>query len=94
MRLTPHQCTLIRDRIRHHLGAETRLWLFGSRMNDQARGGDVDVYAEAPNHPLMAEVRCKRELQELLDIPVDLVVRTPNDTSPIASIAKKEGVLL
>lgn len=94
MRLTTRQRELIFERIRHHLGADVQSWLFGSRMDDDARGGDVDLYVEAPPHPLMAEVRCKRELQDLLDLPVDLIVRPIGDNSPIASIAKNEGLPL
>ncbi len=54
MRLTTRQRELIFERIRHHLGADVQSWLFGSRMDDDARGGDVDLYVEAPPHPLMA----------------------------------------
>lgn len=94
MRVAPEEIELIKARIRGHLGEAASVWLFGSRVDDRRRGGDVDLYVEAPPHPLMAEVRCKIDLEETLDLPVDLVVRRPGDASPIANIARNEGVRL
>ena len=42
----------------------------------------------------MQNIRCKIRLQELLDMPVDLVVKPIGDISPISLIAKQKGVLL
>ncbi len=39
----------------------------------------------------MDELRCKIRLEDQLQIPVDLIVRKPYDTSPIACIAKHQG---
>jgi len=32
--------------LQQHFGAETRVWLFGLRVDDHARGGDIDLYIE------------------------------------------------
>lgn len=76
------------------MGDQAGVWLFGSRLDDRKRGGDLDLYVEAPPHSLMDEVRCRLQLEEALDMPVDLVVRPPGDESAIARIAKIEGVAL
>ena len=34
MRLTPDQAQAIRQRICSHMGAQARIWLFGSRVDD------------------------------------------------------------
>lgn len=94
MRLTPEQIDAITTNVRRHLGGAANIWLFGSRLDDTRRGGDVDLYVEAMPHPLMQELRCKIQLSEALDIPVDLIVRTAGDTDPIARIAKNEGIPL
>lgn len=70
------------------------MWLFGSRVDDQRRGGDVDIYVETSSHSILNELRCKIDLEETLDLPVDLIVRTPGNTSPIAMIAKQKGLRL
>ena len=44
MRLTPDQAQAIRQRICSHMGAQARIWLFGSRVDDGRLGGDVDLY--------------------------------------------------
>lgn len=46
MRLSHRQQQLLRDTLRRRFGAGARLWLFGSRLDDQVRGGDVDLLVE------------------------------------------------
>ena len=94
MRITPSQIQTIQQQIHHYLGDSAAVWLFGSRLDDGQKGGDVDLYVEAGSHRLMDEIRCKIGLQDVLDTPVDLIVRKPFDTSPIANIAKNQGVRL
>ncbi len=94
MRITPTQIQAIQQQIHHYLGDSATVWLFGSRLDDTQKGGDVDLYIEAAPHRLMDELRCKIALQDILDTPVDLIVRKPFDASPIASIAKNQGVRL
>lgn len=94
MRITSQQAQLITQSVHHHFGENAKLWLFGSRLDDNKRGGDIDLYVEADPHPLMNEIRCKVQLKESLDLPVDLIVRTWNHDDPIASLAKSKGVLL
>ncbi|PIQ13032.1 MAG: nucleotidyltransferase domain-containing protein [Hydrogenophilales bacterium CG_4_10_14_3_um_filter_58_23] len=94
MRLTPAQTRQITECIHHHLGDAAQVWLFGSRLEDNKRGGDVDIYVETGPHPIMNELRCKMNLEETLDMPIDLIVRRPDEDSSIALIAKTEGVAL
>ena len=70
------------------------MWLFGSRLDDQKRGGDVDLYVETDMHTLMDEIRCKLQLEQSLDMPVDLIVNSRDEVTPIAQIAKMTGVAL
>ena len=94
MRLTPEQIQAIKDTAAAVLGPGVRVTLFGSRLDDTQRGGDVDLYVELPAPGLMQKIRCKVALQDRLDLPVDLIVKPPGDCSPISLIAKKEGVVL
>ena len=91
MRITAAEASLIAHRVRRRLGPSARIWLFGSRLDEDKRGGDLDLYVEAEPCPIWEPLRCKLELEEALDMPVDLIVRGHGDDSPIASIAKQEG---
>jgi len=94
MRLTPVQIETIKSTTAAVLGEGVRVTLFGSRLHDGQKGGDLDLYIEVPEPQLMQKIRCKVQLQDRLDMPVDLIVKPTGDTSPISQIAKKEGVVL
>lgn len=94
MRLTNAQIAIIKSTTRAVLGEGARVILFGSRLHDLQKGGDVDLYVEMPQPDLMQKVRCKVQLQDRLDMPVDLVVKPLGDTSPISLIARTEGIVL
>ncbi len=91
MRLTHEQAHNITQSIRRHLGQNAHIRVFGSRLDDSRKGGDLDLYVEASQHPLLSEVRCKIELMEMLDMPVDMIVRGFGENTYIGSIAKHEG---
>jgi predicted nucleotidyltransferase len=94
MRLTSAQIDTIKTTARNVLGEGAQVVLFGSRVDDLAKGGDVDLYVETAEPDLMKKIRCKVQLQDQLDMPVDLIVKPYGDQSAIALIAKKEGVAL
>lgn len=94
MRISSKHVQLITQSVHFYLGDSARIWLFGSRLDDQKRGGDVDLYVEAETHTLMDEIRCKMQLEQRLDMPVDLIVRSQNEDAPIARIARNTGLIL
>ncbi|MBK7277567.1 MAG: hypothetical protein IPI08_13770 [Betaproteobacteria bacterium] len=48
MRLTLQESSAIAEAARATLAAGTQVSLFGSRTDDQAHGGDIDLLAETP----------------------------------------------
>jgi len=58
MRLTDHQIELIRQLAHQVAGSQSRVRVFGSRLDDFALGGDIDLLLELPepvdNPALMA----------------------------------------
>ena len=72
------------------------LYLFGSRVNDSRRGGDIDLYVVADNTERLGEKRIeflasiKRRIGEQR---IDLVVDRGTGRAIDAS-AKNEGILL
>jgi predicted nucleotidyltransferase len=43
MRLSARQLELLRQAAARHFGADARLWVFGSRLDDAVRGRDIDL---------------------------------------------------
>ena len=74
MRLSPDQTRGILQCVRQHFGADAGVMLFGSRLNDGARGGDIDLLVESPSPPsLMQRARATMALEAALNLPVDIV---------------------
>jgi hypothetical protein len=43
MRLTPAQIDTIKSTAQAVLGEGAQVWLYGSRLDDQRKGGDLDI---------------------------------------------------
>lgn len=92
MRISDETATQAVDLISAQYGADARIWLFGSRADDQQRGGDVDIFVEADSTDVMRKIKCRSALTNLFDLKVDLVVGVGD--KPIHRIAKATGVRL
>jgi predicted nucleotidyltransferase len=97
MRLTTEQVLTIRALLGRNLGNGSRIWLFGSRTDDAALGGDIDLYVEPDRLPssnlFLLREQLKRELEKRLHIAVDLVINT-GSASAFMRLAKRDGILL
>lgn len=99
MRLTAEQIQAIRAGVADVAGQGARVWLFGSRVHDQARGGDVDLMLELDvpvSEPAQLAARLSaRVSRAMYGRKVDVVVKAPNLMHlPIHSVALQEGVRL
>lgn len=99
MRLTPEQIHAIRLGVAQLAGQDARVWLFGSRVHDQERGGDVDLLLELDvpvSEPAQLAARLSARVSRAMHgRKVDVVVKAPNLMHlPIHSIALQEGVRL
>lgn len=75
------------------------LWLFGSRVYPEKKGGDIDLYVEtsfaSPEEIVTAKLAFLSKLKlKIGEQKIDLVVRYQDDDLPIYKIAKTEGVQL
>ena len=96
MRLSPQQNATIRQVVSDALGSDTKIWLFGSRTNDQAIGGDIDLLIESDEAISLRQIlRTQVQLEMQLQLPVDLITLTANKpATPIANIARLTGIRL
>jgi len=80
MRLTSQQIHNITQVVSGFAGDTAEIYLFGSRLNDQARGGDVDILILMDRRPSRIERgKVKMDLEQVLGLPVDMVIQVRND---------------
>jgi predicted nucleotidyltransferase len=99
MRLTEEQTVAIRRIVGEEAGDDCVVRVFGSRLDDAARGGDVDLLVQA-NHaverPALLAARLSARLSRALrGRRVDVLLAAPNlAVLPIHTIAERDGVRL
>ncbi len=96
MRLTQEQRLVIREKVEQVAGEHVSVLLFGSRLNDHAKGGDVDLlveFTEPVEAPAQMIARLSTRISRILHgRKVDILVTAPNLTlQPIHKIARQEG---
>ncbi len=99
MRLTSEQIKAIKDTTYSVLGEGSRVILFGSRVDDAKKGGDIDLLFET-EHILDNRVNAIGTLyaaliRKLGDRKIDILLKDPKTPeSPILEIARKTGIEL
>ena len=96
MRLSTEQTRQITCTVSQLTGGSADVYLFGSRLDDTARGGDIDLLLEsAAPLGLIQRARIKMELEAQLGLPVDIVEHV-RDTpaTPFQSLARARATRL
>jgi len=77
LRLSEKEIKLIKYKVKSIFG-EAVVYLFGSRLDDSKRGGDIDLYVVTQtNENLFSKKRkLKMTLEDLLYKPIDVIVST------------------
>jgi hypothetical protein len=75
------------------------LWLFGSRVDDTKKGGDIDLYVETQETDVGIIQTMHHKFLDLLfdrieEQKVDVVIKRPTLTLPIHQHARETGVQL
>lgn len=99
MRLSPQMRNQLKQLIVDELGESASVRLFGSRLDDHARGGDVDLLVESARpieHPARLSARLGvRAMRILQGRDVDVILVAPNlQRSAIHQMALNKGVEL
>lgn len=95
MRLQPKEIQSILQVARQIYGEKVKVYLFGSRLDDTKRGGDIDllVRSEGIKKGVLARIRMIAQLKYLLgDQKIDII--GDHEESSVAQEALQKGVLL
>ncbi len=100
MRLSDSEINTIRKLARKFFGEDAHIFLFGSRVDDSRRGGDIDLLVRSKKKKdliLSAKIDFLTELKlEIGDQKIDLVIENSDDKSKsfFCKTAKKKGIRL
>jgi len=99
MRLLDHQRQTIKTVVAEIVGADSRIWLFGSRVDDSKRGGDIDLLIMTNDIvPNRADTLCKLEgrfAKYLGDRKIDILLKDARTAdAPIYRAAREKGLPL
>jgi len=99
MRLTENQRQSIKSVVTSVIGEGSRIWLFGSRVDDSKRGGDIDLLIETERVvPSRVGALCQIEgalAVRLGNRKLDVLLKDARTAdSPIYHAARQTGVLL
>ncbi|MDF1875743.1 nucleotidyltransferase domain-containing protein [Sulfurimonas sp. SAG-AH-194-I05] len=96
MRLSVNEITIIKDVILNSI-SDAKIILFGSRIYDDKKGGDIDICIKTKQNISLAKkikILTKIELAGIFR-KVDVIVQTPQSKYlSIFDTIKKEGILL
>lgn len=98
VRLTDSEISTLIKATHHCFGETADIWLFGSRVDNNKRGGDIDLYIETDMKNGL--VSAKLEMRALIwkefgDQKIDILVRSRyEELSPMHKIAKESGIKL
>ena len=99
MRLDPKAIEIITSRTKSVIGEDIAIWLFGSRVDDQLKGGDIDLLIEV-NHKLENRVAVACQINAKIQIALgaqrlDIILKDVETANlPIHERAKKNGIRL
>lgn len=102
MRLKPQERDAIAQAAHEVFAPGTAVFLFGSRVDDSRRGGDIDLLIETPQAVAPAELvelrtRFVSRLYRALDeqrIDIIMTAHEQHDPRPVVAAAKQTGILL
>jgi hypothetical protein len=99
MRLTAEQHQAFRAGSVSVLGADATVRLFGSRTDDSAKGGGIDLYFETADRlDIPVQVQCQlyaKLIMALGDRKIDVLLKDARTADqPIFEVARQSGLVL
>jgi predicted nucleotidyltransferase len=101
MRLTQQEIQIIKSSVHEVMGENATVWLFGSRVDDSQRGGDIDLFVETdlsePTERVLKTAQLWAQLQlRLGEQRIDIVLAAAQSDKPklIEQVARNTGIRL
>jgi len=93
VRLKSFEINAIKQAV-HQLDAAAKIYLFGSRVNMDAKGGDIDLLIFSQQLDYKDKLRIKMKLFEQIEEQKVDIVMAKNTDDPFVKIALEHAVLL
>jgi len=95
MRITEHEKKAIIDAVRG-TDPNAKVWLFGSRADDNKRGGDIDIaiFSEKIDKDVMQKIQVRRFICDRIGEQKIDIVTTNTGKEAIFRLAVAEGIQL
>ncbi len=99
MRLTEYEIKAIKETAVKFFDASSNTYIFGSRVDDAKKGGDIDIFIETDKNKDIFENKIKFlvELEKKIgERKIDVIIKNidSDENLPIYKIARTQGVLL
>lgn len=97
MRLSKNEISVLKREAQKQFGVNAVVYIFGSRVDDKKKGGDIDVYIETG----IKEDLLIKKIQFLVDVKnqigeqkIDVVINNRTTDKYIFDVAKAEGIII
>jgi uncharacterized protein len=97
MRIKNEDILLIKKIAKEYFGDDVKIYLFGSRTDNNKRGGDIDLYIETglKKNIVQKKIKMLGKLQEILgEQKIDIVINNFRFDKFIYKVARREGIPL
>ncbi|MHB1662084.1 MAG: nucleotidyltransferase domain-containing protein [bacterium] len=98
MRLKKEEINAVKQAALNYFGNDAKVYIFGSRVSDAKKGGDIDIYIEtglSTDEYAKKKIPFKLELYKKIgEQKIDVVINNFTDRQYIYEVAKKEGVMI
>ncbi len=75
MRLSQNEISAIKRNVLH-FDSDARIYLFGSRLKDDAKGGDIDILVISDKIGFIEKIKIKTEIfKEIDEQKLDLIIK-------------------
>ena len=95
IRLSKEVIKTIIELAKKYFGKDVKVWIFGSRVDPKAKGGDIDIYLEVKEYKNILDKKLDFLVQldkKIGEQKVDLVIKPFDSEDFISKEAKETGV--
>ena len=93
MRIKKAEIKILKESVRES-DPDAEIYLFGSRTNDQAKGGDIDILVLSQSLTFKDQIKIKARIFNSLEEQAIHLVIARDMTDPFVRVALNEGVPL